>query len=964
MHRVMVLVLMGGIGCAPSQDQNADPSGSQTVRTDVSPRSDVPPGTGVRFVDVTAASGLDFVHVSGDEEQRFVLETMSGGAALFDYDADGYLDLYLVNGTRYKEESPAAISRLYQNVRGPSGQRLFTDVTASAGVGGSGWGMGCATADYDNDGDVDLYVTYWGPNILYRNDGEGGFIDVTVRAGVGDDGWGASAAFGDLDGDGWLDLYVANYLEFDLENPPNDGMPCLAFRGIEGVCGTGMGSQADVLYRNAGDGGFADVSQVTGVADEALAGLGVAFADFDDDGDQDIYVANDLEANLLWRNDGDWQLREVGVFSGVAYNADGKAQGGMGVDFGDYDGDGNLDLFVTNFSGDVNTLYRNEGNGLFADATAAGGLDGPVRPFVGWSTAFLDADNDGWQDLYVANGHLYPQLEIQKTSLRYPQRNLLYWNHQGRFALADDAGSGLAVEKVSRGAAFGDYDNDGDVDIVVVNLNDGPTLLRNDGGNANNWLGLELEGKTSNRGGIGARVRLSAGGRTRTQEVRRCYGYQSAHDHRLLFGLGARQQVDRVEIHWPSGKVQILEKPELRRYLKLREGEGDPVATYAVAAREGVLPATPPGPTTTPVGGKGTDTVSYESPGSDAHPAAVPAQATAEEIYLLGIERHEEVRYDEAGQLFREAIRRQPDYMEVYYALAVTLFQGLGRIREAARVLEEAASRDSTPAPIFHLLGAIRLSLDQPDRAIVALERASTLAPRAWEMRNRLGIAYMRTGDRESAVKAFRAAAGLAPYAPTPHEHLARLYERMDRPQAARREQQLFEPLRPVQDRIDRNRKALKSTPNDAELHFDMGREYLLQSRQVAAAASFERAVALKPGFAKAHYALAGALHRQGRLDRAIAEYGRAYAADASLVTALNDMGLAQHQARRVAQAVGTFERVVRLRSDLALAHLNLGMAYAEQGRREEAVAALQKAVQQDSTLELAQRALGSLQTR
>ena len=958
MHRVMVLVLTCGIACAPSEDQDTAPPALQPAPSVLLPQPGHQPGAEVRFADVTAASGLDFAHVSGDTGQRFILETMSGGAAFFDYDADGYLDLYLVNGTRVEEEAPTAISRLYRNVPGSSGQRLFTDVTARAGVGGSGWGMGCAAADHDNDGDVDLYVTYWGPNLLYRNDGDGGFTDVTARSGVGDDGWGASAAFGDLDADGRLDLYVANYLEFDLEAPPNDGEPCLAYRGIEGACGPiGLTSQADLLYRNGGGGVFEDVSAATGVAGKALAGLGVAFCDYDDDGDQDIYVANDQQANLLWRNDSDWQLREVGAISGVAYNADGKAQAGMGVDFGDYDGDGDQDFYVTNFSADVNTLYRNDGKGMFADATAAAGLDGPVRPFVGWSTAFLDADNDGWQDLFVANGHLYPQLEIQSTTLRYRQRNLLYWNHRGRFAPAADAGSGLDVEKVSRGAAFGDYDNDGDRDIAVVNLNDAPTLLRNDGGNRNNWLGLELEGTSSNRDGIGARVLLSAGGRTRTREVRRCYGYQSAHDHRLLFGLGSREEVDRVEILWPSGRVQVLEKPESGRYLKLREGEDEPVASYAVAT---ALPAAVPGQTKSPAGEKMADPAGDETPGL----AALPAQATAREIYLMGVERHEEVRHEEAERLFREVIKREPHHMEAYYSLAVTLFKRLGRIRKAARVLEEAVSKDSTRAPIFHLLGAVRLSLDQPERAVAALEKAAALAPRAWEIRNRLGLAYLRTGSRRSAINAFQAAAGLAPWAPTPHEHLARLYEALDQPQAARREQQLFARLRPVQDRINRFRKVLRVTPDDAELQFRVGREYLLQGRGAEAAAAFERAVALKPEFAKAHYALAGALHGQGKLDRAIAEYGRAYAADAGLVTALNDMGLAQHQAGRLARAIATFERVVRLRPDLARAHLNLGMAYAEQGRREEAVAALQKAVQEDSTLELARRALGRLQER
>ena len=566
-HKLPFLILLLINGCAfePDKDLPSEEERAQALEG----RG----GFDIQFADVTAAAGLDFELVSGSPEQRYILEAMSGGVAFIDYDGDGYLDVFVVNGTRLDNPPAAAYNRLYRNIAAAGGEeRVFRQV--EAGLGRSGWGMGCAAGDYDNDGDVDLYVTYWGPNALYRNQGDGRFAEVAQAAGVGDQRWGSSAAFGDVDGDGYLDLYVANYLHFDLDHPPNGGAPCTGFKGRQVFCGPqGLDPQADVLYHNEGDGSFKDVSQMTGISRARYPGLGVVFGDYDSDGDQDIYVANDLEPNLLYRNDGPWRLSERGVAAGVAYSQEGRAQAGMGVDFGDYDNDGDLDLFVTNFSEDVNTLYQNRADGSFVDGTYAAGLGDEARPYLGWSTAFLDADNDGWLDLFVANGHLYPQLETPPLGLRYPQPNLFYWNEGGLFRQAGiGPGSGLAQEKVSRSAAFGDYDNDGDVDLLVINLNDRPTLLRNEGGNRHHWLGLELIGENG-RQAIGTRVRVWSGDLQQLREVRRGYGFQAQHDPRLLFGLGERRRVDRVEILWPSGDRQMLEDPPLGRYITMRQGE-------------------------------------------------------------------------------------------------------------------------------------------------------------------------------------------------------------------------------------------------------------------------------------------------------------------------------------------------------------------------------------------------------
>ena len=577
MQKIAVLVLL--YGCGPTHEnqgarQDGSPSQPQLTSSDAPSRQTAEAAV-FRFVDVSAESGLDFVNVSGGKAQDHVLESMSAGAAFVDYDGDGFQDLFVVNGTRFTAAPEGARNRLFHNeaitADGNVATRGFRE--ANAEFGAAGWGMGCAAGDYDNDGDVDLYVTYWGPNRLYRND-DGGFAEVAEGSGVADPRWGSSAAFGDLDADGFVDLYVTNYLRFDLQKPPGGGGTCL-YRGLHVFCGPAYAPrQADRLYRNEAHGQFSDVSAATGVADRRLPALGVVFGDFDADADLDIYVANDGERNLLFRNEGDWQFEEIAKPAGVAFSKDGMAQAGMGVHAGDYDNDGDLDLFTSNFSDDYNTLYRNDGPGTFADATSEAGLGETSVPFMGWGTGFVDFDSDGWLDLFVANGHLYPQLDRSFLGLFYAQRNLLYHNQRGRFVeVGAWSGPGLNAEKVSRAAAIGDYDNDGDADLFIVNLNDSPTLLRNDSRGHNNWLGLKLTGGASgsNRDAIGARVWVRGGGMEQMREVHRSYSFQAQHDPRLLFGLGAIQQVDQVEIRWPSGRRQILHDPPLCRYLNVRE---------------------------------------------------------------------------------------------------------------------------------------------------------------------------------------------------------------------------------------------------------------------------------------------------------------------------------------------------------------------------------------------------------
>ena len=530
----------------------------------------------VQFVDVTAVAGIAFRHQNGATGEKHFPETQGSGVVFFDHDADGWLDLYFANS--------AGSGALYRN----RGDGRFEETTATAGVAESGHGMGCAAADYDQDGDLDLYITCYGPNILYRNNGDGSFTNVTSRSGVGHPGFSTGAAFADYDQDGDPDLYVANYVEY----PPEVNPPCIQAKGLQVYCGPeAFDPQADVFFRNEGDGTFADISDAVGLRPRAAKELGALFSDYDQDGDLDLYVAGDRTPNLLYRNDGG-RFIEVGFLAGVAFDDAGEALAGMGVAAGDYDHDGFFDFFVTNYQWETNNLYRNLGNGFFADTTFESGLGIPSLRFLAWGTVFFDYDNDGDCDLFVANGHLDDNVELFDTSVTYAQQNQLFRNDgQGRFAdVTNSAGPGLALVQVSRGAAVGDYDEDGDLDLVVSNNNQPAALLRNDGGNRNRWLGVKLIGNSppassdasrgqprrpcSNRDGIGALVKVVADGRLQIDEVRSGSSFLSQNDMRLHFGLGAVEKIELVEIRWPSGIVEQLTGVEANQVLTLYEPDG------------------------------------------------------------------------------------------------------------------------------------------------------------------------------------------------------------------------------------------------------------------------------------------------------------------------------------------------------------------------------------------------------
>jgi hypothetical protein len=551
----------------------------------------VPPATrapdDVTFTDVTKDSRITFRHVS-DPDKKYIVESMSGGVALFDFDRDGSVDVYLVDSPTVAAagQPRSARSGLWRN----RGDGTFEDVTDRAGVGHPGWGMGAATGDYDNDGWDDLYVTCFGPNRLFRNNGDGTFADVTAKASVGDPRWSTGAAFADYDSDGWLDLFVANYVDVRLDALPEfgRGKHCV-FQGLAVQCGPrGLPGSGDTLYRNNGDGTFTDVTLQSGVSDpDRRFGLGVAWEDFNRDGRPDVFVANDTGPNFLYRNNGDGTFTDIGLQAGVAFSEDGKEQASMGVAIGDYDHSGRASIFVTNFSDEYNALYRHEKDFVFSDASYASATARPGLPLVGWGAHFLDYDNDGWLDLLAVNGHVYPQLEAARGASAYRQRKLLYRNNRnGTFAeTTAAAGAAMMEPAVSRGSAAGDLDNDGDLDLVVNNLDGPATVLRNDGGSRRAFVTIDLEGRPRNRSAIGARVTVHAGDLVQHGTRRSGGSYLSQNDPRLHFGLDARTAIDAIEVRWPGGAIQRFTGVPVNAFVRIIEGSAAPEVTVRRQAR-------------------------------------------------------------------------------------------------------------------------------------------------------------------------------------------------------------------------------------------------------------------------------------------------------------------------------------------------------------------------------------------
>jgi hypothetical protein len=528
------------------------------------------------FTNIAQQAGLTATTVYGGKDaNKYLLETTGCGAAALDVDNDGYLDIFLVNGSVLEgfPQGSEPTNHLYRNKR----DGTFEDITQKAGLAASGWGQGACAADYDNDGFDDLFVTYWGQNRLYRNNGNGTFTDVTTKAGLMDARrrWGAGCTFVDYDRDGRLDLFAANYIDLDLATAPVPSSGLCRYKGVPVACGPpGLPGGKNVLYRNKGDGTFEDVSEPSGVLRaNGTYGLGVSTLDFDADGWPDLYVANDSNPSALYRNNRDGTFTDIGVAAGCAYSQDGKPQAGMGIAVGDYDRNGTLDLFKTNFAGDTSTLYNNNGEGLCEDRTFAGGIGMNTR-WLGWGVGFIDFENDGWLDLFLVNGHVYPEVVQLKTEAGYKQRKVVYRNlRNGRFEdVAERLGPPATTPKAGRSAAFADFDNDGDVDVVINNVHDTPDLFRLDSPAANHWVTLKLVGTRSNRSAIGARVRLHSAAGVQVDEVRGGGSYYAQNDLRVHFGLGDVNRIDRIEVRWPNGLEEAWTDVSIDRIVTLTEG--------------------------------------------------------------------------------------------------------------------------------------------------------------------------------------------------------------------------------------------------------------------------------------------------------------------------------------------------------------------------------------------------------
>ena len=842
----------------------------------------------VLFVDATDEAGIDFVHTSGRSGRKYGVETIGSGAAFFDYDRDGWMDLYIVNGGDLpgyvSEQRPK--NALYRNAGGE-----FVEIAEESGVADAGYGMGVNTGDYDNDGDADIFVTNFGANALYRNEGmEAGwhYRDITAQTILGDDkSWSTGASFVDVDLDGDLDLYVANYLDYSFEEGEFQTAGGLR-RPRRHLAPTEYPGRREFLFRNDG-GRFADITAAVGLLNVECRELGAVFFDFDEDGDPDLFQGNDATPNFLFRNDGG-RFVEVGLFAGVAFNEGGKPEGTMGVDAADIDGDGRLDLAMTNFQWESNTLYRNQGDGLFKDASMAAGLAATSLDRLAFGINFLDADLDGDPDLYVVNGHIDEDIDRFDPQASYAQRDQLYLNDgSGRFTEIA-AGLELTAALVGRGSAVADYDNDGDPDILLVNTAQRAVLLRNETRAKGQWLALDLKGSASNRDGYGARVAVDVGGRVQIAEKRSAASYLSQNDARLFFGLGTGERAERVVIDWPSGVRQEL--GPLRGGQVVEGVEPDAATTRAVA----------------PVAAAGETAEGDASPWRvlwREAPLVLPAKTRAA---LPPLERS-------VAEL--QAVEdKTPDvHIELGSAWA------RGRDYAAAEAsFRRALALDQGAAPAWVGLGRLYADRGDAERAISALERAIALDGQLAEPHYLLGNIRLRQQRLEAAVPHYDRAISLQPDYLQAYFNLGGLHAR----------QTDYGPA------VDVLRRGLRALPGEVELMFQLARVYYAQARHAEALDRLAAVIAADPGRAEAHE-LVAQIHLAGEDDRAAAvALRRGLAADSTSAALQARLGLLLLQQGGADEALVLLQRALRADPDRDEVYYNLGQALLRRGRAAE----------------------------
>ena len=927
---------MGVFACSNSQDSVTNKTNEKELNQVINSKKNLHEKRTsnteeVRFSEVAKEAGIDINNISGSLEQGYISETMSAGVAAFDADSDGFLDLFLIGGTKKFPTNPTGSQHLFINQQ----DGTFSDLTQKAGLYHEGWGMGSAVGDTDNDGDVDLYVTYLGTNQFYRNNGDATFTEIGGFSGTADSSWGSSAAFGDLNNDGLLDLYVTNYVEFSFIDPPVGKLKC-SYKGLESFCGPqGMKSSPDRLYQNLRNNKFQDVSKRTTISNYMLPALGVVLSDIDNDSDLDIYIANDSERNLLFNNTGNWDFDEQAIEIGLAYSENGRAQAGMGIDAADYDEDGDIDFYVTNFSDDVNTLYQNQGNGTFIDNTYAAGLGGIIRPYLGWSTGFFDYDNDGDLDIFVANGHIYPQLNTINDGLTYPQANLLYRNDTGYFRNVEQP-PGWEAKKVTRAAALLDYDNDGDQDIFFVNLNEKPDLLRNDLANTGDWVGIKLTGTKSNRDAIGARVIMVSNRTTRMREIQRGRGFQSQYDPRVVFGLQANEKIEKILVTWPSGLNQSFNDIPLKTYIKIEEGRSTIITNRFEINHKTILP--PSNSSKIPASSKKpTNQVKVSRSGWKASDYAKEGQ----KLYSEG-------RYKHARATLEYANKLAPQNSAIQINLATVLFHGFGDYEKVIEILNKTINDSPNNSSAYLLQGKAQLRANRLVDATTTLQETVALDSTNWEANNWLGVAYLRRKQPQIALRFFTRATIIAPWRPTPHLHLSNVFSQLGNNKQALIAKKNFEHLKPLQEQVEQYLEKVKVFPDSSRAQTLLALAYVEQGQQLLAIHHFRIALQSDSTFSPAYHGLGRIYSLNGNMELAIRNLEQACRWDRKYIPALIDLGKAYYTIEQWDRSIAIYSYVMTLQNDDTLVKTNLAMSYAMKGNISTAKQFFSEAIQDD----------------